>query len=229
MKRPDATRPDSFRYKLRKKRFRHVEAIIRKVLETRDKVTILDVGGRRDYWDYLPEELHDRVYITLVNFEEELTEFVEKNSTLHLKAVIGDGCAMPQYADNSFDIAHSNSVIEHVGTLARMSAFAAETRRIGKRYYVQAPYLWFPLEPHFGVPFFGWLPPPTRAALMHKRKVGFSNTPIPSYSEALAEADFINLPDRTLFKKLFPEAEQKRERFCLMTKSLIAEYQGISA
>ncbi|WP_298915887.1 methyltransferase domain-containing protein [uncultured Algimonas sp.] len=222
MKRPDATDPASFRYRLRKRRFRHVERIIRSVAAAQAKVTILDVGGRRDYWDYLPDDLRPIVSITLVNFEDELTNFAQKTDGLDLTTVVGDGCDMPQFADDSFDIVHSNSVIEHVGSLANMGRFAAETRRIGKRYYVQAPYLWFPIEPHYGVPILAWLPPPTRAAITHKHKVGYSDTPIPDYGEALFEADFINLPDKTLFRKLFPDAEQKRERFIGLTKSLIA-------
>ena len=221
MKRPDANDPRSLRYRFRQRRFRRIEAMIRELLATQDEVTILDVGGRGDYWERLPADLRPHVAITLVNFEAELEEFAQDSEDLRITSTVGDGCHMPQYADDSFDIAHSNSVIEHVGSLTNMARFAAETRRIGRHYYVQAPYLWFPLEPHFGVPLLHWLPGPTRAQLTHRFSVGFSER-IESYEESLAEADFINLVDRTLMKKLFPEADHERERFALLTKSLIA-------
>jgi len=220
MERIDAMDPTTIRYKFRSKRFRRVEAMIRGVLEQQDKCTILDVGGRRDYWSYLPKDLRDKVEITLVNFEEELENYIENVEGLNLTNVVGNGCDMPQYEDQSFDIAHSNSVIEHVGSLANMYAFAKETRRIGRAYYVQAPYLWFPLEPHFGVPFLHWLPGATRAQLTHKYNIGYSEK-IEDYTEALSEADHINLVDKTLMTKLFPEAGLYKEKFALMTKSLI--------
>lgn len=224
MKRPDATNPKSLRYKFRFKRFKKIDNMIRNILKGQDQVTILDVGGRRDYWDYLSEDLRSKVFITVLNYEEELTEFVEKADNINLTVVIGDGCNMPQYADNSFDIVHSNSVIEHVGSLENMGKYAAEIRRIGKRYYVQAPNLWFPIDPHFGVPLFHWLPDPTRAIILHKYKVGFSNTPVPDYVEALTEADSIKLVDKSLMKRLFPESIFQNEKFMLLTKSIVATY-----
>lgn len=224
MKRPDATDPKSFRYKFRFKRFKKIEVIIREILETQSVVKILDVGGRRDYWDYLSEELRPKVFITVINYEGELTEFEEKADNINLETVIGDGCNMPQYADNSFDLVHSNSVIEHVGSLENMGKYAAEIRRIGKRYYVQAPNLWFPIDPHFGVPIFHWLPDPTRAVIMHKYKVGFSDTPIEDYVESLSEADSIKLVDKSMMKRLFPECKFQNEKFMLLTKSIVATY-----
>jgi len=221
MKRPDGSNPKSLGYKFRKKRFEKIERMIRDTLKHQSSVSILDVGGRRDYWDYLEDDLHSKTHITLVNYETELSEFTEKNSNLNMTSLIGDGCNMPQFADDSFDIAHSNSVIEHVGSLSNMIKYADEIRRVGKKYYVQAPYLWFPIDPHFGMPFIHWLPGPSRALIMHKYKVGFSNTPIKDYREALSEADSIRLVDKALIKRLFPESKLSKERFCLLTKSLI--------
>src|SRR3546814_10323990 len=66
----------------------------------------------------------------------------------------------------SFDIAHSNSVIEHVITWDNMKNFARETRRVAAWHYVQTPYFWFPVDPHFyKLPFYHWLPRPLRAKL----------------------------------------------------------------
>lgn len=220
MKRIDATDPKTIRYKFRKKRFARIEAAIRTFLKQQDEVTVLDIGGRRDYWELLSEELRSRVIITLVNFEYELENYNEDADDLRFEVIVGDGCDLSQFEDNAFDLVHSNSVIEHVGSMANMSKFAKETRRLGRAYYVQTPYLWFPLEPHFGVPFFHWLPDPVRAQLLHRFNIGYSEK-IEDYAEALAEIDTINLVDKTLMKKLFPEGNLFRERFALMTKSLI--------
>ena len=220
MKRIDATDPNTIRYKFRKKRFAKIEATIREFLTAQEDVKVLDIGGRRDYWEYLSADLRPKVHITLVNFEYELENYDENVDGLQFELCVGDGCDLPQFEDQSFDLVHSNSVIEHVGSMARMAQFAKETRRLGRAYYVQTPYLWFPLEPHFGVPFFHWLPAPSRAQLVHKFNVGFSNK-IENFEDALAEIDTINLVDKGLMKRLFPEATLMRERFALMTKSLI--------
>jgi hypothetical protein len=221
MERPSATTPGSIRYKFRRKRFERVEKIIRDILKTQSEATVLDIGGRRDYWDYLEPELRPLVEITLVNFEDELTNFAETGDELRFKTIVGDGCALPDFADNSFDLVHSNSVIEHVGSLANMIKFAAETKRIGKRYYVQTPYLWFPLEPHFGVFFLHWLPSPVRANLTSRFNLGFSSK-FDSYAEALVGADEIQIVDKTLMRNLFPDAQLFQEKFALMTKSVIS-------
>lgn len=221
MKRPDATDPRSIRYKFRKKRFLKVESIVRDILKTQETATILDIGGRRDYWDYLEADLRPFVKLTLVNFEDELNNFPETAEELQIETVVGDGCSLPEFSDNSFDLVHSNSVIEHVGSMANMIKFADETRRIGKRYYVQTPYLWFPFEPHYGVFFLHWLPSPVRANLTSRFNLGFSEK-YENYRDALVGADEIQIVDKTLMRNLFPDAHLYKEKFALMTKSIIS-------
>jgi SAM-dependent methyltransferase len=61
------------------------------------------------------------------------------------------------FADAEFDLVYCSSVIEHVPP-ARRTAFAAEVRRVGRRWFVQTPALSFPIEPHSLLPGAHWLP-----------------------------------------------------------------------
>ena len=196
-----------------------VEVLLREILERQGEVRVLDVGGRRKYWAYMSQELHTKVDITILNLASEQTKFSASSDELRVRFAVGNGCSLPQYDDGEFDLVHSNSVIEHVGSLANMERFASESRRVGKAYYVQAPHLWFPLEPHFGVPFFQFLPAPTRAQFLNRSKIGFTQK-VEDYAEALEYIDSIILPDRAMMKRLFPDGELHRERFLGLTKSL---------
>jgi SAM-dependent methyltransferase len=71
--------------------------------------------------------------------------------------VQGDPAEGLPFADNEFDLAYCNSVIEHVPP-ERRTAFAAELRRIARGWYVQTPARSFPIEPHALLPGAHWLP-----------------------------------------------------------------------
>jgi hypothetical protein len=55
-------------------------------------------------------------------------------------------------SDQEYDIAFSNSVIEHVGDWERQAAFASEIRRVGKNLWIQTPAKECPIEPHYLAP-----------------------------------------------------------------------------
>ena len=46
---------------------------------------------------------------------------------------------------------------------------AAEVRRVAPAYWVQTPNFWFPMEPHFLVPGWQWLPERTRISILQRR------------------------------------------------------------
>jgi len=71
--------------------------------------------------------------------------------------VTGDGTALP-FPDDSFDIAFSNAVIEHVGTQCDQEAFAREICRVSRRIFVTTPNRLFPLELHTKRLFVHWFP-----------------------------------------------------------------------
>lgn len=221
MKRPSVNDRTSRASRFRLRRFALIEGLLRPMLAKRDRLRVLDVGGRRDYWDLLDPGIAARLSITILNNQPiELESHIRPEDPIEIDYALGDACDMPQYADAAFDLVHSNSVIEHVGSLQNMARMADEIRRTARAYYVQTPYLWFPIEPHYGVPFFHWLPAPTRARMGWKRKIGYRSR-MPTYRASLALADHTELVDQTLMRELFPDAELVKERVALLVKSLI--------
>jgi len=121
--------------------------------------------------------------------------------------VRGDARALP-FEPGSFDIAYSNSLIEHLDPADR-PRFAAEIRRVADRYWVQTPNRYFPIEPHVLLPGFQFLPEAARRRLW---RLGMPGTPY----------EPIELLGATELRELFPDAVILRERFAGLTKSLIA-------
>ncbi len=121
--------------------------------------------------------------------------------------VQADATALP-LGDDEFDISYSNSVVEHLPPDAR-EAYARELCRVGRRWFVQTPNRWFPIEPHALLPFVHWLP---RAAGRALWRVGVSGDPY----------DEVRLLDARELARLFPDAVIIRERAGPLTKSLVA-------
>ncbi len=121
-----------------------------------------------------------------------------------------DGTQLP-FADQSFPIVFSNSVIEHVPK-ALQPAFAEEIRRVGERYFVQTPNRWFPIEPHYQMPLVHFLPERALRALNRRFTMGF---------RAKGEWYETTLLSAGDLRRLFPEAEIHREKRFGLTKSLM--------
>lgn len=209
----DNTSSTSVATRLRRQRFQ----ILLDMLGDSPRVTILDIGGRPAYWEMMAEGtgLADRLHITLLNIEDNQSEHP------HFTTLVGDGRAMPQFADGQFDIVFSNSTIEHVGEFADQQRMANEVRRVGRKYYVQTPNRYFPIEPHFVFPFFQFLPLATRAWLLQRFNLGWM--PRQSSREAaLNEVRSIRLLSRAEMQKLFPDANIFEERYLGMVKSFVA-------
>jgi hypothetical protein len=108
-----------------------------------------------------------------------------------------------------------------VGSWERMVKFAEEVRRVGENYFVQAPYFWFPIEPHFMVPFIHWFAEQIQVSLVMKYSMGeYKKTE--NLNEAVNLIKHIHLPNKKMFTYLFPDGEIKREKVLGLTKSLIA-------
>lgn len=125
-------------------------------------LSIIDVGGRRDYWENVGYKGIGR--ITLVNHDPaELNRPSDKEELF--EDVVGDARALADVGKGAFDFYHSNSVIEHVGSWNDMAAMAREAVRVAPHGWLQTPAWEFPVEPHFRLPFMHWLATPARAGL----------------------------------------------------------------
>ncbi len=201
----------------RRRRFAMIEPIIRKVYEEKGSCSIIDVGGREEYWAPALDTLAAcKARVTIVNLEQ-----TQPRPGALFDFAFGDACNLSNYADGSFDLAHSNSLIEHVGHWGDMKRCAGEIRRVAKRYYVQTPYFWFPLEPHFRMPFFHWLPEQTRARLVMNFKIGYFNR-ASTLDQAMENVQSACLLDKRQMSSLFSDADVGFERVAGLPKSLVA-------
>jgi hypothetical protein len=73
-----------------------------------------------------------------------------------VRTVSYEGGTFP-FADGEFDIAHSNAVIEHVGSRDAQLHFLSEMARVARAGMVSTPNRFFPVETHTLIPLLHWL------------------------------------------------------------------------
>jgi hypothetical protein len=210
----------NFAFKLRTKRAERIKFLITECYKENKEVNIIDIGGTKEYWNIIPSQflIENNVHITLVNLPSVIAS--PANEEL-FSFCIGDGCDLSEFEDNSFHIAHSNSVIEHVGKRENVVNFSKEIKRVSKKYYyLQTPNYWFPIEPHFMTPFFQWLPKSIRILLISHMDLGWFKK-AKNYIDAKETVESCNLLSRKELVKLFPESSLYKERIAFLTKSLI--------
>jgi predicted SAM-dependent methyltransferase len=131
--------------------------------------------------------------------------------------ILGDARNLTEHADNSFDLVHSNSVIEHVGMWNDMAAMATEVMRVGQAGWIQTPAWEFPVEPHFRTLFMHWFGKPVQRAMFslsfEKR---LRNFPMALRRQTI---DGVNLLSYREVRALFPERDIYIERLALLPKS----------
>jgi Methyltransferase domain len=133
-----------------------------------------------------PERITAVSDVPLPNFAEAFPQ---------VERVTASGTELP-FDDDSFDIAFSNAVVEHVGGREQQRRFVTELCRVAPRIFVSTPNRWFPVETHTLVPFVHWLP--RRSADRAFRLLG---------QERWAELDLLG---RRQLLELFPAGVERR-------------------
>ncbi|HEB89437.1 MAG TPA: class I SAM-dependent methyltransferase [Deltaproteobacteria bacterium] len=202
----------SIAHRMRSRRFEYFRALVDPLPRP---IRMLDVGGTEDFWERMGFLEADEAEITILNLE------APPARSPHVRTLDGNACHMPMFEDDSFDVVFSNSVIEHVGGIEEQRAMANEIRRIGRRYFVQTPNRFFPIEPHFMFPFFQFLPRGLQVWLLMHLDLTFGGR-LESVEAAEATAASVELLSERAFMDLFPGADLYREKVLGLTKSFIA-------
>jgi hypothetical protein len=207
----DNRQDDSLATGMRRKRFALFLSLLERVPPP---VSILDVGGTQNFWERMGLNEHSRIHVTLLN--------IQPQQLAHpgFSAMIGDATNMSNIADQAFDVVFSNSVIEHVGDFTQQKRMADEVKRVGRRYFLQTPNYYFPIEPHFLFPGFQWLPVHLRVFLITHFSLGWSRR-ISDVEQARKLVENTRLLRKRQLLQLFPGATLFEERLFGLVKSFV--------
>jgi hypothetical protein len=178
-----------------------------------DQMSVIDLGGSLESWvraPVRPKHLH------VVNLEEQPGDVPD-----WAEVDYADACELPgSIRSRRYDLAFSNSVIEHVGGHERRMRFADAVRGLADGYWVQTPYRYFPVEPHWVAPGAQHLPVALRMRLVQRWPLLHSRPD--NRADALRIVFGTELLDRTQTRYYFPDGIVVGERVMGLTKSLIA-------
>jgi hypothetical protein len=179
------------------------------------RMRVLDLGGTAVHWETSPLRPQSVVVVNL------LTDVTDADWITPVQA---DACAVPdQVRRQDFDIVYSNSLIEHLGGHARRATFAEQVQSLAPRHWVQTPYRYFPIEPHWLFPGLQFMPPNLRAKAIQVWPLSPAK---PRGRAALADVLEVELLSVTEMGYYFEDSKILRERVAGLTKSLIAVKQG---
>ncbi|MBN1529658.1 MAG: class I SAM-dependent methyltransferase [Thermoleophilaceae bacterium] len=203
---------DSLSRRLRERRFRLFDSLVARL---GPPISILDVGGTVEFWERRGWADRPGVSITLLNLGD------QDQRHDNVRPMVGDATNLADFADGQFDVAFSNSVIEHLFSLEAQSRMAHEVQRVAKAHWVQTPNFWFPVEPHFLVPAWHWLPEDARVAILRRRGVGWAGRcPDADFAREIVREH--RLMRRAELSRLFPSSRIVPERMFGLVKSWIA-------
>ena|SRR5215471_19533755 len=172
---------------------------------------VIDLGGTAEMWKTVSFPEH----VTLLNVGDPPTGLPQKFAYIQ-----GDARATG-LPDGIFDLAFSNSAIEHVGSIDDQRRFAHEMLRLGRRIYCQTPNKWFPIEPHFLGLFVHWLPRRWFTAFVYRYFTVNGWVARPDRNRCRELVNSVRLLTRNELAELFPGCKILTERFLGLTKSFV--------
>ena len=177
-------------------------------------VKILDIGGTPEFWKDAGLDAAD-VEITLLNLDLVETDLP------NVVSIVGDATDLSAFADKSFDIAFSNSVIEHLFNFQSQQKMAQEAQRVSTYHFIQTPNFWFPIEPHWVFPCFQYLPKTIKIFLTRYFNLGHIKH-LKTWGDAKQQVEEIQLLSRSEMARLFPESTIWEEKLLVFSKSFVA-------
>lgn len=183
-----------------------------------ESMSVVDLGGTVEAWLRAPVRPGS---VHVVNLAPEPAASLPP----WIRTDTADACALPdRVLSRSYDLVFSNSVLEHVGGHAQRARFADAVHKLARLHWIQTPYRYFPVEPHWLFPGFQFLPLAARAQVSLRWPL--MHTKSGSKDDALAAALWVELVSRSELRYLFPTSVIRAERLAGITKSLIAIKAG---
>lgn len=171
-------------------------------------MSVLDLGGTPSFWVNASVR---PASVRCVNLDPD-----HQSIDSWLEYVVGDACVTQP---GTYDLVVSNSLIEHVGGHERRLRFAEVVEAASTRHWVQTPYRYFPVEPHWVFPGFQFLPIPVARRVSERWKVGHIRS---ERSTSWADVAWVELLSITDMRGYFPNSDVWLERWAGLPKSLVA-------
>ena len=139
-----------------------------------DNKTIIDVGTTPSVdkeQNIFLEKTKNNKNITCLSNQD--CKILKKKYENIKNIFVGDG-KNTAFDNNSFDIAHSNATIEHVGSFTNQVSFVKELVRISREsVFIQTPNRFYPIDFHTILPFIHWLPKHIHRKMLKFLKLDF--------------------------------------------------------
>jgi hypothetical protein len=204
--------PSSLSSRMRKKRFKIFHDCLNSI--GYKQPGIIDVGGTSSYWAIIDKQFSMHFKLVICNITK--AELKGKK----YPSIVGNAQSLSFIKERTFDIAYSNSVIEHFPSFEEQVEMVNNIKRIAKYFFIQTPAFIFPFEPHFLFPIFHWLPRRFRIGLVLQFNLGWFQK-CANKIEASHLIDSIRILRKSELKILFKDAKIIKERFFFIPKSYL--------
>ena len=171
---------------------------------------VLDLGGTAISWSVLGLRPGS---VTIVNLSHDQGPYQPWMDTVQADACTG--------GFGKYNLVFSNSLMEHLGGHARRQQFANVVQESASAWWVQTPYRYFPIEPHWIFPCFQFLPFRVRVMICQN----WNTLHEPARKDAKDAAELVasvELISATEMRTYFPSGEIWFERIAGLPKSLVA-------
>ncbi len=202
----DPDRAGSFTHRFRQQRNEEFKRSFPDLADMR----VLDLGGTAVSWRVLGLRPGSVTIVNLGHAEGPYEPWME--------IVSADAC---NGGFGKYDLVFSNSLMEHLGGHARRQQFADVVQESAPAWWVQTPYRYFPIEPHWVFPGFQFLPFRARVMICQHWNT-LHESARKDRAEAAAIVSSIELISATEMREYFPTSKIWYERIAGLPKSLVA-------